>query len=167
MAKLIATIGPSSPIHKPGDAQRVPVKVELQRAPAGEYLAVTYPGENPSGIEVFGTHVLVRMDPFAPVTSGGIMWTDAEIERKTAISVTGCVYAIGGAAFTHFTNGMKWAGPRPEVGDRVFVEQYAGIPAQGADGNAYRVMEYTCVAGRMTTYGIQPGVGEKLASPGS
>jgi len=162
---IVETRGPTSPIARP-DAQRVEATVKLQKAAAGEYIAVTFEG-NTSGIEVFGTHVLVRMDPFSPVTSGGIQRIDAEVERKTAQSVTGCIYGIGGAAFSHFTNGMKWSGAKPDIGDRVFVEQYAGIPAMGADGNHYRVMEYTCVAGRMTTYGAQPGIGEKMSGPGS
>lgn len=134
--------------------------VALQKGVQGDYIPATWSGENTSGLTVYGIHVLVRMDECSPVTQGGAYLPDDMIERRTAQSETGCIYALGGGAFSHYSNGRPWSDDRPAIGDRVYVERFAGVMARGMDGHVYRIMEYTAVAA-----GMLPGVvvGEPVA----
>lgn len=131
--------------------------VSRQGSVQGEYVAVIYPGHNTSGLIVYGIHVLIRCDPFAPVTIGGVHFTDQEVEKRTLSSETGCIYAMGEGAFSHYQNGRAWSSDKPKVGDRVFFQRYQGVVAEGKDGNLYRIMEYDYVAAGLDGDGVIPG----------
>lgn len=103
-----------------------------------DYEPTQWPGENTSGLRPYGDHVLVRMDACSAATAGGIILADDMIERMNMASESGCIFAIGGMAFKGYPE-------KPSVGDRVYVDKYAGVVARGADGGFYRVMSDTCV----------------------
>lgn len=104
-----------------------------------EYVPEFWPGANVSGLSPYGDNVLVRMDACVNASSGGIILTDERKERMDEASVTGCVYAMGPEAFRGLSD-------RPQIGQRVYVEKYAGIKAYGRDGAMYRLMTDRCVA---------------------
>lgn len=111
-----------------------------------DYIVATWGGENTSGLRPYGKNVLVRMDECAQ-TARGVMITDERKERMDAMSVTGCVYAVGPEAFRQFDDGLPWQGDKPVVGERVYTEKFAGNVAIGMDGAFYRFMDYRCIAG--------------------
>lgn len=111
----------------------------------GDYVAAYWGGRNTSGLIVFGKNVLIACDDFAPTTSGGVIIPDNIIEKLTAGTETGCIFAMGPEAFRLFDDGSRWTGPRPETGHRVYFEKYAGQLAKGRDGHTYRIMDYRCI----------------------
>lgn len=104
-----------------------------------EYVVETWPGSNDSGLLPYGDNVLIKMDACVKVTTGKIILIDERTDRMDAASVTGCVYAMGPEAFRGLSD-------RPKVGQRVYIEKYAGIQAYGRDGAMYRIMTDRCVA---------------------
>lgn len=100
------------------------------------------------GVEPFGTSVLVLMDQCAEMTTGKVLLPPEKIAQMNIASETGVVVDIGEAAFRYYDDGSKWNGRKPVIGERVFVERYAGREILGRDGRTYRLMTYTCVAGR-------------------
>jgi chaperonin GroES len=133
-----------------------------------EFERAEYPGSNESGVRPIGTSVLVLMDLVSVTTSGqagtellaeagmkasastaglGIDLPPEKIEQMNIASETGVLISLGEAAFRFYGDGTKWTDVKPAPGDRVFVERYAGRQVLGRDGRAYRMMEYTCVAG--------------------
>ena len=121
----------------------------LLETPQGEFVQVYYPGRNTSGIVPYGKNVLIKMDEFAPVSSGGIIRIETRVDEMSAASETGCIFALGPHAFARHDDGSLWNGAKPEVGDRVFVGRYSGVPTKGADGGMYRIMGADCVYGGM------------------
>ncbi len=112
----------------------------LHKGIQGAFIEADWPGSNISGLRPFGDYVLVKMDAAAPTSPGGVILTDEEVERITLGAESGCIFAIGSLAF-------KAHGPdHPGIGERVYVEKYAGIKAMGQDGALYRIMEDKCVA---------------------
>lgn len=111
-----------------------------------DFVPATWPGQNDSGLAPYGHYVLVKMDQCAATSAGGIMLTDEMKDRMDEAAETGCIYALGGAAFNFFENGRAWTGPKPEAGDRVYIEKYAGVKARGQDGSLFRIMAENCIA---------------------
>ena len=111
-----------------------------------DFIPSIWPGKNTSGVKPYGKNVLVKMDECSAASAGGVMITDDMREKMTEGSETGCIFAIGPEAFRLFDDGHRWSGVTPEVGERVYVEKYAGIRARGADGGVYRVMDYRNIA---------------------
>ena len=111
----------------------------------GDYIPAFYPGENTSGLKVFGKNVLLAVDEFSPTSAGGIEFLEDYVEKKTAAAETGCIFATGPEAFRQFDDGSKWSGDKPELGDRVYFEKYAGLIAKGMDGRTYRIMDYRAI----------------------
>ena len=123
------------------------MKNPLLKGSQADFIPVYWPGINTSGLVPFGRHVLIRMDECSTTTTGGIILTDDKIDSMTAASETGCIFAIGPAAFRRFDDGSIWTGDRPAEGDRVYVERYAGCVAKGRDGGLYRMMDANCIYG--------------------
>jgi chaperonin GroES len=94
---------------------------------------------NTSGLIPYGPNVLVKMDECASSSAGGVMLPDDMIERMTEASVTGVVVAMGPEAFRGLSDS-------PQVGQRIYIEKYAGLKARGKDGKLYRVVDEKCVA---------------------
>ncbi len=111
-----------------------------------DYLEATWPGENTSGLKALGDYVLVRMDACSTATSGGIELPEDIVERMNEAAESGCLYHVGDGAFTRYDDGRPWTGSKPEAGERIYVEKYAGIKARGKDGAMYRIMGYRNVA---------------------
>jgi co-chaperonin GroES (HSP10) len=120
--------------------------VSTIRGAQADYIPAPWSGENTSGLRPYGRNILVRMDECSQ-TVGSVMITDDRKERMDAMSVTGCIYAVGPEAFHYFDNGRPWQGDKPLAGERVYVAQYSGVVAMGMDGGFYRFMDYNCLAG--------------------
>lgn len=103
-----------------------------------DYIPVMFAGSNPSGLIPYGPNVLVCMDPCSSASAGGILLTDEAVDRMNEASVTGCIVAMGPEAFNGLTD-------RPQVGDRVYIEKYAGTKARGKDKMLYRAMDDSCI----------------------
>lgn len=131
-------------MQQPAQGQPTPQATELTprliQGLQATFEPAVWTGQNTSGLKPFGEYVLVKMDAASPTSSGGVMLTDELIERMTEAAESGCVYAIGALAF-------KRHGPDcPKVGERVYIEKYAGLKAMGRDGATYRIMEDKCIA---------------------
>lgn len=111
-----------------------------------EFVLAAWDGANRSGYDPLDDKVLVLMDEHAEVTSGGIALPQPVVDRQSAAGETGIVVALGPAAFVWNDEATRvWKGRKPEPGDRVYVERYAGQLLQGADGRVYRLMSQRCV----------------------
>lgn len=110
-----------------------------------DYIQVAWPGNNSSGLKVFGKNVLVRMDECSQSSAGGVLLGAEIVDRMTEASESGCIYAVGPAAFRLFDDGHRWEGDKPEVGQRVYVGKYSGVKAIGRDGAFYRIMDEGCI----------------------
>lgn len=111
-----------------------------------EFVQATWDGVNRSGYLPLDDKVLVLMDEHASLTSGGILIPDVAQERQSQACETGVIIAVGPAAFVWDDEGKRgWVGHKPEPGDRIYVERYAGQLLQGADGNTYRLMSQRCI----------------------
>jgi co-chaperonin GroES (HSP10) len=111
-----------------------------------QYEVADWPGENTSGLEVYGKRVLVKMDVCSKASAGGVLLTDDAREKMDFASTTGTIYAVAGSAFLFNDDGTKWSGVKPQPGARVYTEKYAGIVAKGKDGSLYRIMDEGCIA---------------------
>lgn len=112
----------------------------------GDYLPVQYPGRNVSGLKPYGKTILVAVDEFATVSAAGVHMIDTHVEKMTASSTSGCIFALGAEAFRLFEDGTVWKGDVPVVGERVYFERYAGQLVMGHDGKTYRLMDYRAIA---------------------
>ena len=125
----------------PETAQSTGLQPRLIKGLQADFIPAVWPGSNTSGLRVFGIHVLIRMDECAPTSRGGIALPEELVSRMTEASETGCIYALGGNAFAHNSDGTRWSGECPTVGERVYIARYAGAVAMGADGHTYRIVE--------------------------
>ena len=106
-----------------------------------EYVHAEWDGENHSGITPLDDKCLILMDEHAEVSSGGIIVPDDTRSRQSMASETGVVIALGAMAFKLADDGDRlWTTVRPNPGDRVFVERYAGRVVQGRDSREYRLV---------------------------
>ena len=121
-------------------------KGDLHKGVYYDFIAERWPGKNTSGFTPYGVNVLIRMDRCA-AKRGNILIPDENVERQNAASTSGCIYAMGPAAFRRFADGFKWDGERPQIGDRVWVAPYSGIECLGVDGGLYRLMDHNCIYG--------------------
>ncbi len=112
-----------------------------------EFERAIFSGTNESGVRPIGTSVLVLMDQVAKKSGGGILLPQETVAKMDMASESGVIAAVGDAAFRYYDDGSKWVDYKPKAGDRVFTERYAGRELLGADGNTYRMMTYTCIAG--------------------
>lgn len=120
--------------------------LKIYRGPRGvDFIEAIWPGRNTSGLKVHGRNILVLMDEASP-TQGAIILPDDEVWKRTQRAQTGVICHIGPEAFRHFADGSPWVGDKPKPGERVYVEEYAGILMQGLDGKPYRSMDCNCIA---------------------
>lgn len=118
----------------------------LVTADQREYVMDAWDGVNRSGYQPLDDKVLVLMDEHAATTSGGVMLPEDVRERHSMAGESGLVIALGPAAFRWDDDMTRaWVGRKPEPGDRVYVERYAGQLLQGMDGRTYRLMSQRCV----------------------
>lgn len=112
-----------------------------------EYERATFSGTNTSGIKPLGKSLVILTDRAAGKSSGGILTPDDFTERMNMASESGVIIACGAEAFAYYDDGSKWTDYKPQPGDRVMFERYAGREFQGQDGAIYRIMTYTCIGG--------------------
>ncbi len=117
----------------------------LLKGVQADYIPSEWAGSNTSGFTPYGKHILVRVDECSPKTAGGLDLPDDMVWKMTQAAETGCVYAMSEEAFMFYDNGRAWSGDRPQVGDRIYFERFAGVPMVGKDGAAYRTMDFRCV----------------------
>lgn len=110
----------------------------------GSFIPARWYGANVSGLTPRGPNVLVLMDQMSNTTAGGILLPDAKIDAHNEASETGCVFALGPTFRAQMNSGR--ADPL-EVGQRVYIEKYAGIKAKGRDGLIYRIMDEKQIGG--------------------
>jgi len=121
------------------------VKDRLLRTSVGTYKAAEWSGENTSGCWPIGDSVLVLPDE-AATKIGGIHLADDSVEKMTMAAESGVIVALGDGAFEWTADRMRrWSGYRPQVGDRVRIERYAGGLQVGNDGRTYRLMTDKCI----------------------
>ena len=90
--------------------------------------------QNESGITPIEYKILVLPDEAKKQTLGGIIIPETVNEMRQAQEVKATVIEVGGNAFADFK------GKIPEPGDRVTMNKYAGIDADGKDGRKYRLV---------------------------
>lgn len=121
------------------------------RTSVAKYVPAEWAGANESGVDPIGTMVLVLPDVAEDVTTGGIITgTPVEQERISAMAETGVVVAVADQAFSWQRDRIhRWEGRKPQPGDRIYMERFAGGPSSyvGLDGRFYRLMEDRCIGG--------------------
>lgn len=123
----------------------------LIRTHRGEYVPAAWNGKNESGMEPWDDRVLVLTDEFATITSGGIHTTDNTKEHMDMAATTGVLVALGPNAWKWNSDRTRpFEGKRPEPGQRVYFEQYAGSFYVGDDDRMYRSMDDKCIGGGFT-----------------
>lgn len=135
-----------------------------------EYIPASWGGVNTSEIETLGTTVLVLTDKCSPISSGeagrkfleengdadtkvlidsgkfrGIHLPSDIVERMDAAAESGVLVDVSPGAFRLDEDGFPWRGRRPEPGDRIYIEKFAGKFVRGDDGVMYRLMDYKSV----------------------
>lgn len=111
-----------------------------------EYADAPYFGTNQSGRVPLGDRVLIRPDIALTKTQGGIELPDDIKDRMQLSSSSGVVVELGDGAFRwNFDGTRPWEGYRPQPGDHVDFERYAGKVVMGDDGNEYRVVDYKSI----------------------
>lgn len=118
-----------------------------------EYIPAQWSGQNTSGVRMVGKTVLVLTDECSPSTSGGVALPQDLIEKMSMAAETGVLVAVADGAFLLNEDGSPWSGPKPQPGDRVYIEKYAGKQIKGRDGKTYRIMDYGSIG---ATYEAAP-----------
>jgi co-chaperonin GroES (HSP10) len=113
-----------------------------------EYVPAPYLGANRSGWSPIGDYVLVQPDAIAMKSSGGIELPDDIAERMQLAAITGVIVECGEEAFKWNADRTRpYEGSKPQAGDRVIFEKYAGKPILGEDGITYRILEDKSIGG--------------------
>lgn len=89
---------------------------------------------NMSGIKPVDLKVLVLPDPVDEKTGGGLYLPQETQARERMAQTTATLVACGGGAF------KDWHEPWPGPGNRVIIDRYAGVRADGADGEEYQLI---------------------------
>lgn len=111
-----------------------------------EYEPEEWAGKDESGINPIGDRVLILPDKVKSKTSGGVYITDDLTMRHNLGATTGTVIALGDDAYTWNSDRTRpWSGSKPQIGQRVYFERYAGVIYPGDDGKAYRVVDDKCI----------------------
>jgi chaperonin GroES len=123
------------------------MKPRIYETPLGKFERAIYPGGNSSGFAPIGEFVLVLYDKAPEKTAGGIFLTDSTKENNSEASEAGIIIALGDDAFKwNYDRTRPFNGNRPDLGDRIYFERYAGTVLHGEDGVKYRLMQDRCVA---------------------
>ena len=121
---------------------------KLILTPLGQYTPVEWNGLNEAAFTPLGDRVLILPDGAAEETSGGIALPQELLERMAMAAETGVLVELGDAAWTWNSDRTRlFGGSKPQPGQRVRFERYAGSMHHGPDGRIYRVMDDKCVAG--------------------
>jgi len=122
------------------------MEAKLLKTGTAEYKQSTWSGVNSSGYQALDDKVIILPDVASDKTSGGVILDDSLVERLTMAAETGVLVAVGEGAFLwNADRTAKWTGRKPQPGDRVYTQRYAGQLLHGEDGLQYRVMDYKCI----------------------
>ena len=123
------------------------MKPRLYETPLGKFEEAQYPGGNYSGYSPVGEFVLVLYDKSPEKTAGGVILADTTRENNSEASEAGIIVELGDDAFQwNYDRSRPFSGRKPEPGDRIFFERYAGSVIHGTDGVKYRIMQDRCIA---------------------
>jgi chaperonin GroES len=107
----------------------------------GVYDTAHWDGINHSGLLPLCDMVLIKVDAGAKQTSGGIIVVDEAKDSTSLGSTTDVLIRSGPQAFAYDADRLlKWEGDRPQPGDRIWFQRYAGQEHFGLDGDLYRIM---------------------------
>lgn len=107
-----------------------------------QYLAPIWKGENTSGCTPIGDKVLILPYLALEQTEGGVHIPNDVKERMQLSAVSGVIVALGDDSFTWSADRMRpFGGYKPQVGDHVYFERYAGAEMTGDDGIEYRLVD--------------------------
>lgn len=121
---------------------------KLIKTPLGYFAAIEWNGKNESGIMPFGDRILVFPDQAAATSPGGIAIPDDLRARLTQASETGILMAMGDDAWLwNGDRSRKFEGRKPQIGERIIFERYAGSFHEAEDGRCYRIMDDKCMGG--------------------
>lgn len=101
---------------------------------------------NTSGFNPLDVRVLVKPDPVAKKTAGGIILPDEQVDREKMAMLKGTLIAVGVNAWEEAASRSPLF-VRPEPGTRVLIAKYGGISLTGDDGDDYRLMNDVDVIG--------------------
>ena len=114
----------------------------------GQYVPVIWNGINESGLVPIGDRVLVLPDKSAEQTDGGVFVSPVQQSRNNEAAETGVLIAMGDAAWVWNSDRTRpYSGVKPQIGQRVWFEKYAGSKQHGDDGLVYRIMDDKCIGG--------------------
>ena len=112
------------------------VRSRMERLPA------IWSGKNTSGCIPIGDKILILPDMFLATTAGNVELPDEFTERMQLSTQTGVIVAVGDDAFTWSADRARpFGGYKPQPGDRVYYERYAGAEVHGDDNATYRLVE--------------------------
>lgn len=120
------------------------MKARMVTTEHGRYDAAEWDGTNRSGIKTpLGDRVVVLPDEAASTIgkTGKILVTTDTQNTHSLGAVTGTIIAVGAGAWSDL------AEARPQPGDRVIFNRYAGQVMLGLDGKNYRVMSEVNIGG--------------------
>lgn len=121
---------------------------KLLKTTLAEYTPATYNGKNESGWKPVGDRVIVLPDEASDKSSGGVFIDPRTVERGTMAAESGVIVAVGDSAFLwNQDRSRAYEGYKPQPGDRVTFERYAGQLQLGDDRKHYRIMEDRCIGG--------------------
>lgn len=128
------------------------MKQRLYETPLGKFEEAQYPGSNESGYNPIGEYVLILYDKSPEKTAGGIILADTTKESNSDSSEAGVIIELGDDAFKwNYDRSRPFNGKRPEAGERIYFERYAGTIIYGKDGVKYRIMQDRCVCAISTS----------------
>lgn len=93
--------------------------------------------ENKSGIRPVEFRVLIKQRKVEEKTRGGIFLPQDSKEKEQLAEMKATVIAVGGSAFSDW---IQTEGGIPKVGDEILTARYAGVYAEGVDGEEYRII---------------------------
>jgi chaperonin GroES len=123
------------------------VEPRLIKGLHADYKPAAWNGQDTSGIRPLGPHVVVLPDECSDITTGSVHLPLDIVEKMNLASEQGVIVKLGGSAFSIYEDGRPWKlDERPQPGERIYFEKYAGRLARGIDGVMYRIMEYRQIA---------------------
>lgn len=107
-----------------------------------DFQKAVFSGKNESGYHPFGDRVLILPDQALDISTGGVVFSQETVARQSMAAMTGAIIAIGDGAFEWNADRTRpFKGRKPQAGDRVNFQRYAGQGLFGKDGKHYRLMD--------------------------
>jgi chaperonin GroES len=112
-----------------------------------QYVTSRYEGKNTSGLEPISDLVLVLPDESVEKTAGGVYLSQETQYAHQQAAETGVIVAAGPGAWLYTADrAQAFQGRKPQAGDRVYFQRYAGQIVIGEDGYQYHLMTDKAIA---------------------